>query len=1325
MSTTTDEGGPFADLVDELLGELLDGATPDLEAMAQRHPAVAARVPEALSLASSLAGRKVSPRPTLAGYEIQRELGRGGMGTVYLARQVALDRQVAIKVLPNAFGLSQDSRRRFLEEARALARLEHEHIVQIYRVLDDGELLAFEMEYIDGPSLHTLLAALREHRERTGQAPGLAEISAAINVPVAQLGARNPTQFFVRLLLKVARALGAVHAKGFVHRDVKPANVLLRKNGDPVVVDFGLVRSHGIEATHAGRFAGTPVYSSPEQLRGEVVIGPPADVYSLGVTLYECLTLVTPFSGRTTTALLQRIEAGRFRPLRRLQPSAPRDLETIVAHAMEVSPLERYADAGQLADDLQRLLELHPIQARPAGPLKRVDRFFRRNRNPLFAACLGALLVAALAIPLLHNVEAHSLALEQAARHLTLARQHVVELDSGSLEWQHNVWGGGTRPLLRAAAAQSAPLRAAAAEYERALALAPEDTQVRGEHAVTRLALWLQNLTVARADAVANALDGEQFATMTAALGPATVQAARQFAGAPDALAPATIDDATAADCTTLGLLAYMVGDSRLCERAWSKTTPPHAQALVDAGLGRLLLADGMLEPAYARLLQAHRDFPDSAALTLALAEAALQLGEVGATRTWLARAPADAALLSTRRRIELDLRAATGADAKLRDDYQRLADEEPTDPTPRYRLAQLALRHGDVAAATRMLDELLRGWPEAAQFRLDRARLALQQRDLAAYAQQVMAVLAADFGRGRSRGTVADLLEILRIGGLDELHAAGIEATGGDSAGRALFGGELPIRAFAPLAMTRNFEALCRTLDAVARTHRHLTPIDDLLDPTGGRLLRWAPIALDAVGVAAHVPTAAQVVVRLTPWVGPALYGMVMPLLHRLYISSEVSEWRPLPLQRLTLPTGLDAALVTGKTMLSVPDCTGDGRRDLLVSWTVDGPQLATGCVAVYDGATDELLATLRSSSDEHMFGHALAAVDDVDGDGIADWLIGCPASTQTVATAHVELWSSGTRKRLHTVTSDEQAFGAALTGLGDCDGDGVADFAVAAPPPALQPAMAFHPALNKIIMFGGETTSGVGLDETWTWDGADWQQINLVGPRPPARSGATLLQILNRGIVVLFGGRDPVTFEILNDTWEHDGVQWRKVDNVYGGVYPPRTDAAVAHDIMRDRIVLFGGKIANQGLRNDTWEYGAQWQPFGMGCAGSAGTPQFTGVDVPRLATTTSARIDNVPPAMPLAFVAMGLSRTQWALGSLPYLLTPLGMPNCRLYTSADLIVTVPANAGVATWTWDVPNDQSLVGAALYLQGVTFDPGINAFSLAVANAATMVVGN
>ncbi len=390
MSQRSDSDLPFAELLDELLDRVLDGDQPDREELAARHPAAAGRIDEALALASSLAGRKVTHRPTLAGYEIVRELGRGGMGTVYLARQTALQREVALKVLPHSFGLSEASRRRFLEEARALARIEHEHIVDIHRIVDDGELLAFEMEYVAGPSLHAVLQALREHRARTGTAPTLAQVAEVVGVAPERLEGRSLTGFFVRTALKVARALAAVHRAGFVHRDVKPANVLLRSNGDPVVVDFGLVRLHGLEVSQPGRFAGTPVYSSPEQLRGEVAVGPASDVYSLGVTLYECLTLSTPFAGRTTTDLLQRIELGRFRPLRRLAPDAPRDLETIVAHAMEVDPQKRYADGGALADDLQRLLELHPIRARPAGPARRLWKLARRNRRLLLAAALLA-----------------------------------------------------------------------------------------------------------------------------------------------------------------------------------------------------------------------------------------------------------------------------------------------------------------------------------------------------------------------------------------------------------------------------------------------------------------------------------------------------------------------------------------------------------------------------------------------------------------------------------------------------------------------------------------------------------------------------------------------------------------------------------------------------------------------------------------------------------------------------------------------------------------------------------------------------------------------
>ena len=278
--------------------------------------------------------------------------------------------------------------------------------------------------------------------------------------------------------------------------------------------------------------------------------------------------------------------------------------------------------------------------------------------------------------------------------------------------------------------------------------------------------------------------------------------------------------------------------------------------------------------------------------------------------------------------------------------------------------------------------------------------------------------------------------------------------------------------------------------------------------------------------------------------------------------------------------------------------------------------------------------------------------------------------------------------------------------------------------PSARLRPAVSWHPAMQQIMLFGGEDAMGDANDETWVYDGTFWNQINTTGVRPPARTGAKLVQILNRNIVVLFGGRDPVTFEILNDTWEHDGTSWREVTNVYGGIYPPRQDVAMTHDIVRDRLVAFGGQIANGGLRNDTWEYGAHWQPFGLGCAGSNGTPTFTGVDLPRIGYTATAELTNVPLAIPAAFVAVGLSRTQWALGSLPTLLTSIGMPNCRAYTSAELIVGLPATAGTATWSFDIPLDANLIGEPFYLQGLTFDPGINPASLATSNAATLVVG-
>ncbi|MFK7742203.1 MAG: kelch repeat-containing protein [Planctomycetota bacterium] len=278
--------------------------------------------------------------------------------------------------------------------------------------------------------------------------------------------------------------------------------------------------------------------------------------------------------------------------------------------------------------------------------------------------------------------------------------------------------------------------------------------------------------------------------------------------------------------------------------------------------------------------------------------------------------------------------------------------------------------------------------------------------------------------------------------------------------------------------------------------------------------------------------------------------------------------------------------------------------------------------------------------------------------------------------------------------------------------------------PPPLHRPAMAGHPALGLTVLFGGEDSNGFGSDQTWTFDGSTWTRINQTGVVPPPRTGASLVSILTRSVVVLFGGRDPATQAILNDTWEHDGTQWREISNVYGGIYPPRADAAFAHDLTRDRILSFGGEIANGGLRQDTWEYGAQWQRFGLSCSGSAGPVTFTGVGLPRLGMTATAEVGNVPAASSVAFVAVGLSRTQWTGGSLPVLLTPLGLTNCRAYTSADLIVPVPANGGVAQWSFPIPSLGALVGSTFYLQGLTFDPAANPFGAATSNAATLVVG-
>ncbi|MCC7064677.1 MAG: protein kinase [Planctomycetes bacterium] len=1051
MSTAPTDGDPaFADLLDELLDALLNGEEPDLQAVAARHAAVAHRAEEAWQLACGVAGRRETRQPSLRGYRILRELGRGGMGTVYLARQEQLDREVALKVLPHSFGLSAHSRQRFLEEAKALARVHHEHIVGIHRIVDDGDLLAFEMEYIDGPSLQMVLTHLRQVKERDGRAPSLEHVAELLQLPTAALGANNLTQFFVRVARQIGGALGAVHHAGFVHRDVKPANVLLRRNGLPVLADFGLVRDTELERTHKTGFAGTPVYSSPEQLRGNAPIGPATDVYALAVTLYECLTLATPFAGRTTTDMLHRIESGRVPPLRRHAPHVPRDLGTIVAHAMELEPERRYQDGQAFADDLQRLLELQPILARPPGMLRRTAKFLRRHSRPLLAGCLGAVLVAAFLLPLLNQAQAAERDLAAAREHVRTARQALLAPECRSAAWQPRQ-GTGKPGEVALEESAMATLQRAAAEYGEALALLPDAVSTQRELAVVRMLIWLRQLAVVHADSLNEAMARPEYQTIAAALPPAV----RAFAEATAAGrtheqdADVVLQACSDADRHSLGLLAFLVGELRWCELAWTNiTATPEDQALRDAGLGLLYLNEGAPERAYVRLQAAQRELP-AAMLALELADAAITMGETELARKWLAEVPTTTARQAARRRIQADLLVATGDEASAARLYTQLAAQNPLDPTAPHRLAQLAIREGDLEEAAVALDALLLQWPDLAALHLDRARVALQQRDVAAYLHEVLATLRPDPRARTSIGASADRLEILRLGGLLALHRQASRAGNDLRCGRTFLGGEMPLRALLRSSTVDELEALLPSIAELQAGTRGFLANGAALNDTAALLLITAPFAMSRLpALANHLTPLQRVFCEALPWGIHRVYPRLHANLRTLFISLLPTSWQLVTLMRVPAPLDLHATHVFGSALARGADWNGDGCAEMLVGCEAADPRAAPGRVYSLDGRSTEVRAVITARDQTHLFGHALALVGDLDGDGVADWLVGAPAGTREAQRGYVDLYSGRNQHRLAHIEGEGAAFGVDVCGLGDCDGDGIADFAVATPP-------------------------------------------------------------------------------------------------------------------------------------------------------------------------------------------------------------------------------------------------------------------------------------
>jgi eukaryotic-like serine/threonine-protein kinase len=346
-----------------------DQAVARLRALAEA--GVARDTPTVLETGSGTGpgGPEAGGGPAVPGYEVLSELGRGGMGVVYKARQLGLNRPVALKMILAAEHASEEEKARFRMEAEAVARCQHPNIVQIHEVGEQHGRPYFSLELVEGGSLDKHMA-----------------------------GGRFTARRAAHLVETLARAVHAAHRKGIVHRDLKPGNILLSADGVPKIADFGLAKCLEGDAglTRSRAVMGTPSYMAPEQAAGKArTVGPAADVYALGAILYELLTGRPPFRGESLLETLELVRTQDPVPPSQLQPQVPRDLETICLACLQKDPARRYVSAELLAEDLRRFLAGDRVKTRRPAP-RRASLARRVGRALLGVLKTFALLALAL-----------------------------------------------------------------------------------------------------------------------------------------------------------------------------------------------------------------------------------------------------------------------------------------------------------------------------------------------------------------------------------------------------------------------------------------------------------------------------------------------------------------------------------------------------------------------------------------------------------------------------------------------------------------------------------------------------------------------------------------------------------------------------------------------------------------------------------------------------------------------------------------------------------------------------------------------------------------
>lgn len=321
----------------------------------------------AFSVPSSPPRRDTGDGPRIAGYEILGELGRGGMGVVYKARQVGLNRVVALKMILAAGQVTQKDLERFRIEGEAVAQLDHPNVVKIYEIGEHDGLPFFSFEFVDGGNL-------------------------AKKISTDPVKPREAAE----IMLGLAEGMETAHRKNIIHRDLKPANVLLARDGTPKITDFGLAKKVDEDSgmTRAGTVLGTPSYMPPEQAEGKInELGPHSDIYSLGAILYDLVTGRPPFRGETLLDTLFLVKTAEPMPPARLQPRLPRDLETICLKCLEKEPSKRYATAGDLAEDLRRFVQGRSIKARPTPLWEKAWKYTKRKPADALAIALSVLVL--------------------------------------------------------------------------------------------------------------------------------------------------------------------------------------------------------------------------------------------------------------------------------------------------------------------------------------------------------------------------------------------------------------------------------------------------------------------------------------------------------------------------------------------------------------------------------------------------------------------------------------------------------------------------------------------------------------------------------------------------------------------------------------------------------------------------------------------------------------------------------------------------------------------------------------------------------------------